>query len=157
MKAKLPHIQAYLDTKQIAFIGVSRETKHFSRILMQEFVNRNYEIWPINPFAEKIEDLQCFKNLSDLNSSVEAALIMTPIHETENAILNCLNNNVKRIWIINKKGFDSVSPETKQRLELQQISVISGHCPFMFLPETTFIHKFHGWILKLAGGYPKVA
>jgi len=33
--------------------------------------------------------------------------------------------------------------------------VVAGECPFMFLPETSWFHRFHGFCRKVSGKYPK--
>ena len=34
------------------------------------------------------------------------------------------------------------------------IKVVAGYCPYMFLPEVGFVHRMHGWLAKLFGSYP---
>jgi len=33
--------------------------------------------------------------------------------------------------------------------------VVAGQCPFMFLPETAGVHRFHGLVRKIMGRYPR--
>jgi hypothetical protein len=33
--------------------------------------------------------------------------------------------------------------------------VVAGECPFMFLPETPWFHRLHGFCRKVVGRYPK--
>ncbi len=35
------------------------------------------------------------------------------------------------------------------------IQVIPGQCPFMFLSGAAGVHKFHGFVRKITGRYPK--
>jgi hypothetical protein len=35
------------------------------------------------------------------------------------------------------------------------MSVVAGECPFLYLPETPWFHRFHGFCRKIAGAYPK--
>jgi hypothetical protein len=35
------------------------------------------------------------------------------------------------------------------------IQVIPGECPFMFLAETAAIHRWHGFVRKIMGRYPR--
>ncbi|MBI5563817.1 MAG: CoA-binding protein, partial [Chloroflexi bacterium] len=34
------------------------------------------------------------------------------------------------------------------------MSVVDGQCPFMFLPQTMWFHRMHGFIKKVSGSYP---
>ena len=40
-------------------------------------------------------------------------------------------------------------------LQEQDIRVIAGYCPFMFLENSAFFHRIHGFIWKVIGLYPK--
>jgi len=31
---------------------------------------------------------------------------------------------------------------------------VAGYCPYMFLPQTPFFHRFHGFLMKVTGAYP---
>jgi hypothetical protein len=33
--------------------------------------------------------------------------------------------------------------------------VIVGYCPHMFLPETPWFHRLHGFFMKIGGRYPQ--
>jgi hypothetical protein len=35
------------------------------------------------------------------------------------------------------------------------MEVIPGQCPFMFLPGAAGVHRFHGFIRKITGRYPR--
>jgi len=35
------------------------------------------------------------------------------------------------------------------------MSLVAGECPFMFLPETPWFHRLHGFCRKLVGSYPE--
>jgi hypothetical protein len=59
------------------------------------------------------------------------------------------------VWMYRAGGKGAVSAEAVQFCVQRGIHVIPGECPFMFLPESGAIHRFHGWVRKMAGRYPQ--
>ena len=45
-EASLEDITKFLECKRVAFVGVSRDPKHFSRALFREFVAKGYDPSP---------------------------------------------------------------------------------------------------------------
>ena len=76
-EASLDDITKFLDCKRVAFVGVSRNSQHFSRLLFREFLAKGYDPVPVNPQAANIDGRQCFARIADVNPPVEAALLMT--------------------------------------------------------------------------------
>ena len=51
-------------------------------------------------------------------------------------------------------GKGAVDPYAVEFCEKNGIEVVVGECPFMFLPQTGFVHRLHGFCKKLTGRYP---
>lgn len=153
--ANLEQVQAFLNLKRFAFVGVSREPKDFSRDLFREFLARGYQAVPVNPDAEEIEGQHCFARLQEVQPPVEAALFMTPAPVTDTLVRDCPAAGIKRVWMFRGAGKGAASPGAIQFCEAQGIPVIPGECPFMFLPGGAWFHRFHGFVKKITGSYPR--
>jgi predicted CoA-binding protein len=148
-------IQDFLGHKRFAIVGVSRGPKDFSRTLWREFRDRGYDAVPVNPEAREIEGAPCFARIQEVTPPVEDALLMTPPAVTYAVVRDCAAAGVKRVWMYRAGGKGAVSPEAVRFCEDNGIAVIAGECPFMFLPGAGLIHRFHGFVKKIAGSYPK--
>jgi uncharacterized protein len=148
-------IDDFLAKKRIAFVGVSRDSKDFSRQLWQEFRKRNYEMIPVNPNTTEIEGTVCYARLQDVQPPVAAALIITPPDAYERVIQDCAEAGVKQIWMRGVDGKSILSQKALQTCMENGIKFIEGYCPVMFLENAAIFHRFHGFILKLTGKYPK--
>ena len=62
--SSIEQIQDFLDHKRVAVVGVSRESRDFSRGLFREFVKRGYDMVPVNPDSKEIEGRQCYQHLT---------------------------------------------------------------------------------------------
>lgn len=150
-------VQDFLAVKRIAMVGVSRHEPDFSRSLFREMCARGYDMVPVNLAANKIEGRECFENLQVVKPPVEGALIMTPFFETVRVVQDCIEANIRKVWIYRASGQGAVSPEAIALCKQHGIQVVEGHCPFMFFPSTGIIHRAHGLLLKIGRRYPAKA
>jgi hypothetical protein len=81
-------------------------------------------------------------------------LLMTSPSVTDTVVRECAVAGVKRVWMYRATGTGAVSGEAVKFCEAEGIEVIPGECPFMFLPEGSWIHRLHGFVRKITGGYP---
>lgn len=148
-------INEFLETDKIAIVGVSRNKRDFSRSLYSEFKKRGYTIFPVNPNMDEIEGVEVYSNLIEIDEDVEAVLILTPPKITDQIVQDCHKAGITLVWMQSGVGKGSVSKEAVTYCEENDMEVISGYCPFMFFPDTGFIHKIHAFLLKLLRSYPK--
>lgn len=150
----LTQIQDFLGKKRIAFIGVSRNEKDYTRGLFREMYSRGYDVIPVNPNAAEIEGMKCYNQISEITPAPEAALILTPSLSLETILSECNYAGIKSIWVYNGKDKGENLKQTGEYCKNNGISFIYGLCPFMFLKNSSFIHRFHGFITRLTGSYP---
>jgi predicted CoA-binding protein len=148
-------IDDFLFEHRIAMVGVSRNPKHFSRLLFREFEKRLYEVIPVNPLVSLIDGRTCFPRVRDIVPPVTAALLMTPPSVTEQAVLDCAEAGVQKVWMYRGGGTGAVSKTAVEFCGQHGISVIAGECPFMFFPNSGFPHQLHGFIRRVMGSYPR--
>ncbi len=148
------NIDQFLLQQRFAMIGVSREPKHFSRSLFNEFLKNGYEVVPVNAKTDSIDGARSYAHIADVTPSVSAALIVTPNDQREQAVRECHAAGVKTVWLYGVAGIKDTEDPALKYCEENDIGVIPGYCPFMFLPETAIFHRFHGFLFKLMGKYP---
>jgi len=153
-QTSLETIQAFLAQKRIAMVGVSRDPKDFSVMLLQEFCRRGYEVIPVNPQAAIILEKPCFARVQDIQPPVAAALLMTSAEVTEAVVKDCAEAGISRVWMYSAGGDGAVNQNAVLFCEEHEIEVVAGECPYMFFPQNGF-HKLHGWVRKISGRWPK--
>ena len=151
----LESIEDFLAQKRIAMIGVSRNPKDFSAALFDELRKRGYDMVPVNPKAGEVLGLTCFARVQDIHPPVDAALLMTTAEVTDRVVSDCAAAGIRRVWMYRAGGKGAVSAKAIAFCQEHGIQVIPGQCPFMFLPGAAGIHKFHGFVRKITGRYPK--
>ncbi|HEY4751930.1 MAG TPA: CoA-binding protein [Candidatus Limnocylindrales bacterium] len=157
MATTLTQIDGFLGLKRIAVVGVSRNPKEISHTLWQELLQRRYDAVAVNPAAAEIDGKRSYASVGEIDPPVEGALIMTPAAAAEQVIADCADAGVQHVWLYGGLGGGATSPTTVAAAEQRGLDVISGHCPYMFLPGTPVFHKVHGFGKKVTGSYPKAS
>ncbi|MBI5216869.1 MAG: CoA-binding protein [Ignavibacteriae bacterium] len=148
-------IREFLEGKRFAMPGVSRDSKHFSRMLYKEFLTRGYEVLPVNPLATEIDGKKCYARISEIQPPVAAALFMTPKGGTLPLLQECAESGISLVWFYGISGIKDVHPDAIRSCQQLGINHIAGYCPFMFLPSASFFHRLHGTVWKVLGKYPQ--
>jgi len=148
-------IATFLATKRIAAVGVSSNPRDFTRSLMKDLVERGYDIIPVNPAVSAMDGRPCYHSVSDIQPPVDAALLLTPPTATEQVVHECAASGIGLIWMHRGGGTGAVSKAAVEFCREHSIKVIVGECPLMFLPQSGWPHRFHGFLRKITGAYPQ--
>jgi len=148
------HIDDFLGQHRIAFIGVSRHEKDFTRDLFREFAKRGYELVPVNPEASEIEGIPCAHTIREVSPQVEGAMVLTPSPKSAGVVRECIEAGVPRVWLYGAVTQGAVSEEAVELCDKGGVPVVAGECPFMFLSGSGGVHTFHRFIRRLTGRLP---
>jgi predicted CoA-binding protein len=155
--ASIETIDDFLAQKRIAMIGISRDPKSFSADLFRELSRHGIEVVPVNPQATEILGLKCFAHVQEVQPPVTGALLMTSSTDTDAAVADCIAAGIPRVWMYRAGGKGAVSDAAIALCHANGIKVVPGECPLMFLKGGHAIHRFHGFVRKITGSYPKHA
>lgn len=151
----LQDVQDCLSRKRLAFAGVSRSEKDFTRTLFRELVKRGYDPVPVHPSAHEIEGRRAYAKVQQIDPPVEWVLIATPPKQAESVVLDCAEAGVKRVWLYRAVGKGSVSRAAVSYCRNKGIRVVEGYCPYAFWPDVAWYHKLHGALLKITARWPQ--
>jgi len=147
-------IDSFLSCRRIAVLGVSRDPRDFSRSVFRAFVERGYDVVPVNPNGGEVGGRACARALAEVAPPVEGALLMTPPAATLQAARECAEAGVRRVWMHRGAGRGAVVPEAVALCREQGMEVVDGECPFMFLPRAGWAHGVHRFFRRLGGRLP---
>jgi predicted CoA-binding protein len=142
-------INRFLKLRRVAFVGVSRNPRDFSRALFGDLVGRGYDVVPVNPYGVEALGRRSFPRVQDIHPPVEAALIMTPPGKTEDAIKDCVAAGVRFVWLHKGAGQGSVTPRALELCEEHGLDVVPGACPYMYLEYPGFVHSAHAFLRRV--------
>src|SRR5664279_2353025 len=118
----LKSINEFLSVKEMAIAGASRDKKKFGGMVFQELKERGYQLYPVNPNAETIDEIQCYKTVSDLPTSTTNLYIVTPKVNTAQIIKEAIAKGIRNIWIQQQ----SDSSEALELAKANGINLIYG-------------------------------
>jgi acyl-CoA synthetase (NDP forming) len=124
-------------------------------MLFRELLRHGYDVIPVNPNAEEIDGVKCFKKIGEISPAPERAVIILPEALNEQAVLDCADAGVKEVWLHRHVAGGVSDTRALRRAGEKGVNLITGYCMFMFLPKTPLFHRFHGSLLKIIGKYPK--
>ena len=144
----------FLAQRRIALVGVARDPRDLSRTLFRELRQRGYDVVPVHPELVSVEGVPCVRRLQDVSPRVDGALLMTPPAATERVVRDCAEAGVPRVWMHRGMGPGAVNPAAVSYCRDHGIAVVTGACPFMFLPRAGLVHRTHGFLARLLGQHP---
>ncbi len=148
-------VDDFLAQKRIAVAGVSRRSSQAANLVYRGLRKSNYEVFAVNPNAGEVEGDTSYHDLKSIPGGIDAVVIATTPEMAEGVVRDCAALAISRVWMHRSFGKGSVSEKAADFCRENDIRVIAGGCPRMFLPRADLGHKCMRWILNLTGGLPK--
>lgn len=152
-------VDAFLNKKRIAVVGVSRNRSHHpsANLIYNRLKKLGYEVFAVSPNMQTYEGDQCYTSVQSIPGGVEAAVIITKPQTTEKVVRECHTAGINLVWMhqgIPRKA-TSVSPDAVEFCHQHHMDVIAGACPMMYGPNVDFGHMCLRWMQKLTGELPE--
>jgi predicted CoA-binding protein len=98
MKEEL--IKEFLNKKNIfSVVGASRDPRKYGYQVYKDLKEAGYEVYPINPNAEKVLGDKCYPNLGDLPIKPDVVDVVVPPKVTEEIVKACKRLGITKIWM----------------------------------------------------------
>jgi len=146
-------INHFVEDKNLALIGVSRNRQKFGNALLKELTNLGYTIYPVHPELEHAEGAKCYHSIDELPENVENLLLVVQPKATEEIVEGLNSGKIKRVWMHKGMGSGCSSIKAISTCKEKGIDVVYGFCPMMFLSNSG-MHRFHLWMRKTFGKTP---
>lgn len=144
--------EAFLAHRRLAVVGVSRDSRDFSRAVVRELTRRGYDVVAVNPIGgEGRNGMPFVRRVQDIDPPVEAAILMTPPAVTTEVVKDCGQAGIRHVWMHQGVGRGAASPEAIAHCREHGIEFVTGACPLMYLPEMAFVHRAHRWCREVFG------
>ena len=147
----------FLSLNRIAVAGVSRKGENAANLIYRKLRMEGFRVFAVNPNATTVEGDVCYPNLKTIPEKPDGVVIVTKPEVTNQIVKESAELGIKNIWM--HKGIDSktasVSDEAVKFCHENNINVIPGGCPMMYINNADMGHKFMRWIKNLTGSLPK--
>ena len=140
----MPDIKEILDkNKIIAMIGVSKDTKKPSTIVMKYMQEYGFKVIPVNPRAkgEKILGEEVFEKITDIKEKVEIVDVFRPSKEVYAIAEDAVKIGAKVLWL--QLGIRD--EKAKELVEKNHIEYVDNKCTKM---------EYQKYFLKMRQAFP---
>ncbi len=148
----MENILKFLALKKIAVIGVSRSKSGFGIAVYEHLKNNGYNVYAINRKGGFSGNTKLYTSLFEIEQRIDGIVTVVPPTETEIVIQAAHDLEIMNVWM-------QLGSESKNAIDFcnsKGMNVISKECILMFAEPVKSIHKFHRWINKITGKYPKM-
>ncbi len=144
-------INLFLQQPHIAVVGISRNKNKFGNTIYFTLKKKGINVIPVNPHMVEFDGKKCYSDIETLPSEVKALMINTPPEATLKIAEEAVKSRIQHIWL--QQG--SSNDEVLKFLEGKGINYISDRCIMMFAEPVGSFHRFHRFLSKITGNYPK--
>jgi predicted CoA-binding protein len=140
----MPDIKEILDkNKTIAMIGVSKDPKKPSTIVMKYMQEYGFKVIPVNPRAkgEKILGEEVFEKITDIKEKVEIVDVFRPSKEVYSIAEDAVKIGAKVLWL--QLGIRD--EKAKELVEKNDIEYVDNKCTKM---------EYQKYFLKMRQAFP---
>ena len=115
--------------KSIAMIGVSKDAKKPSTIVMKYMQEYGFKVYPVNPSVkgQKILGEDVYEKLTDIKADVEIVNVFRPSVEAEKIAEDTVKIGAKVLWL--QLGIKN--DKAKEIVELNNIEYVQDRCTKM--------------------------
>lgn len=111
-------IRLFFEPKSVAVVGASRDPSKTGHVILRNILEGGYEgrVYPVNPSADEILGLKCYKSVLEIPESVDLAVIVVPARLVPNVIGELSAKGVRAAVIISG-GFRETGTQEGLKLE----------------------------------------
>jgi predicted CoA-binding protein len=144
-------VDNFTSLKRLAVVGISRNPKKFGNYIYKNLSERGFDLFPVHPEMKEYEGVQCHSNLVELTGKIDGVVINIPPENALAAVKEADKAGIKNIWLQQGSSNEDVIEFCKGK----GLNFVHGECIIMFTEPVESFHKFHRFIWKLIGKYPK--
>ena len=129
--------------KSIAMVGVSKDLKKTSTIVMKYMQDYGFKVYPVNPSAkgEKILGEEVYAKITDINKNVDIVDVFRPSKEVYGIAEDAVKIGAKVLWL--QLGIQDEN--AKKLVEENKIEYIENKCTKM---------EYQKYFLKVRQAFP---
>ena len=129
--------------KSIAMVGVSKDPKKTSTIVMKYMQNYGFKVYPVNPSAkgEKILGEEVYAKVTDINKNVDIVDVFRPSSEAYGIAEDAVKIGAKVLWL--QLGIRDEN--AKKLVEENKMEYIENKCTKM---------EYQKYFLKVRQAFP---
>ena len=121
------------DIKTIALVGISKDTKKDSFVIMKFLIERGYTVFPVNPKYkdELILDRKCYAGLNNIDEKIDMVEIFRKTEFVYEHTKQAIDIQAKVLWT----QLNIFCNESKKLAKSAGLEVVMNRCPKIELQQ----------------------
>ena len=92
-------IKEFMGKKKFAIVGATDNPEKNGNRIFKNLKGRGYEVFPVNPKLDVLDDTKVYHSLSDIPEKVDVVDFVVPPPVTEEILKECKKLGLTRIWL----------------------------------------------------------
>ena len=147
-------VAAFLGGKRFIVAGVSRSGQQPANHIFKRLKSSGFEVVPVNPAAETVEGVACYRDVASVPGQVDGVVIAAPPDQGVEIVRQAAGRGITQVWFHRSFGQGSVSDDALAACASHGITPIVGGCPLMFCQPVDIAHRCFRWWLARTGRVP---
>jgi predicted CoA-binding protein len=151
-------VDDFLSQHCIAAVGASDDPKKFGGTIYRALKAHGHNVVPVNRSTSTVDGDVCYPSLAVVPGDLDGVLVMVHRDDAAQVVRECIDRGIPRIWLF--KGLGGASAVSDEAVDLcheNNVTVIAGACPMMFLEPVAAFHKVHRSMRHLNGSLAKAS
>jgi len=121
-------MRLFMEPRSVALVGLTRSTGLGGWNVLEYLLGYGYKgkIFPVNPSAENILGVQCYRSVAEIPENVDLAVILTPAHKVKQLVTECTAKGIKALAVVAQGMADGDSTGAKLQQEIVRLAHVGG-------------------------------
>ena len=146
------HMEKFFTPRTVALVGASSTPGKIGNSILDSLANYEFDgtVYPINPKADKIFDLQCYPSIKDVPGDLDLVVISVDLSATPPVLEECAAKGVHSVVIVSGGGKElggqraDYEAQIKELSDKHNIRIIGPNCIGMFNAANRLDCAFQG-------------
>lgn len=117
-------VKGILRLRNVAVVGISRDPAKPAHFVPKYLKQHGYHIIPVNPSAQEILALRCYKSLLDVKEPIDIVDVFRPSMDVPPVVDAAIKNEAKVVWL--QEGIHN--PKSEEDAMRHGIEVVWNRC-----------------------------
>lgn len=153
-------VRDFLSQQTIAIVGISGKKETPANGIYKKMKSARRTVIPVHPHLESFDGDRCYPDLLSIPAVVGGVFIAAKPSSADDIVEQCIQKQIPRLWMHHMggilrpgktSGMTSVSHAAAVRCKENNITVIAGACPMMFLEPVDGFHACVKFFLSMTG------
>jgi len=121
-------MKLFMEPQSIALVGLTRATGPFGWNVLEHLQSYGYKgkLYPVNPSANGILGVKCYRSLAEIPDKIDLAVILTPSKHGPKLIKECTDKGIRAITVIGQGYADGDEGGKRLQAEIVRIAHEGG-------------------------------